>query len=248
MFYVQMANACWLDGLLKTKLSLLASSALSIWGNRGIWMTDPTSKPIPCFAQYISVFKFWKSLFRDYVGLIFLEWVCKTKTRRMNGSFCHWSWCPQIYIHCFPPLQTIPVFSLPLQSSLLLWLRTPLPSAPRSLVTVPVSDLHCCSWPLPIKTGQGSAHSCLRRLSGCWTHAALAPLCKSSLYFLWLLPTSPFAPKESEIKSGSHMLKFHDALSVSLGRRRTTWELGFEPGFVGMGRHRFLRCVTQSDG
>ena len=114
MFYVQMANACWLDGLLKTKLSLLASSALSIWGNRGIWMTDPTSKPIPCFAQYISVFKFWKSLFRDYVGLIFLEWVCKTKTRRMNGSFCHWSWCPQIYIHCFPlckPSQSSPLSS-----------------------------------------------------------------------------------------------------------------------------------------
>lgn len=126
--------------------------------------------------------------------------------------------------------------------------QNPLPSARRSLVTVPVSDLHCCSWPLPIKTGQGCAQSCLRRLSGCWTHAALAPLCKSSLYFLWLLPTGPFAPKESEIKSGSHMLKFHDALSVSLGRRRTTWELGFEPGFVGMGRHRFLRCVTQSDG
>lgn len=123
-----------------------------------------------------------------------------------------------------------------------------LPSVPRSLVTVPVSGLQCCSWPLPIKTGQGRAQNCRRRLSGCWTLAALAPLCKSSLYFLWLLPTGPFAPKESEVRSGNHMLKFHDALSVSLGRRRTIWELGFEPGFVEMGRKRFLRWVTQSDG
>ena len=188
--------------------------------------------------------KFWKSLFRNYVGLIFLEWVCKTKIRRMNGSFWHWSWCPKIYIHCFPPLQTIPVFSHPLQSSLLVWFRPPLPSVPRSLV----SGLHCCSWPFPIKTRQENAQSCLRRLSGCWTHAALAPRCKSRLYFLWLLPTGPFAPKESEIRSGSRMLKFHDALSVSLGIRRTIGKLGFEPGFVGMGRHRFLRWVTQSDG
>lgn len=87
------------------------------------WPTQLWS-PSLALLKYISVFKFWKSLFWDYVGLIFLEWVYNTKIRRKNGSFCHWSWCPQIYIHCFPPLQTIPTFSHPLQSSLRVWLRS----------------------------------------------------------------------------------------------------------------------------
>lgn len=153
------------------------------------WLTQLWS-PSLALLKYISVFKLWKSLFWDYVGLIFLEWVYNTKIRRMNGSFCHWSWCPQIYIHCSPPLQTIPTFSHPFQSSLLVWLtQILLTSIPRSLVTVPISGLHCCSWPLPIKTGQWSAQSLPKGIVWVlnthqpWPHHVRAGF-TSSCYFL----------------------------------------------------------------
>lgn len=113
-----------LDVVWEIKPSLSASSTPSNWGDKR-HLNDPSQLLSPSLAllKYTSLFKFWKPLFQDYGGLVFLQWIYRRKIRGINDSYCHWSWSPQTDIHYFPPLLSLLASSCPYLPSLLVWFR-----------------------------------------------------------------------------------------------------------------------------
>lgn len=169
-----------LDVLRETKPSLSASSTPSNWGDKR-HLNDPSQLLSPSLAllKYTSLFKFWKPLFQDYGGLVFLQWIYKRKIREINDSYCHWSWSPQTDIHYFPPLLSLLASSCPYLPSLLVWFRACLLKYLGLLSLCPSSST-LLLLSIYYQIWAGSAKSCLRRSSGCWTYTAMLRLCKSS--------------------------------------------------------------------